>query len=1157
MSRIPERSARFMAAFRERILVLDGAMGTMIQARNLSADDFGGAALEGCNEHLTLTRPDVIREIHEAYLDAGADLISTNSFGCAPYVLAEYGLSDRCEEICRAAARIAREAADTRSTLERSRFVIGAMGPGTRTITVTGGVTFDEVREGYRAQARGLIAGGVDALLLETSQDTLNVKAAAMGVREAMAEAGVGLPLMVSGTIEPMGTMLAGQGVDAFHASLEHLGLFSIGLNCATGPEFMTDHLRSLAGLATCLVTVYPNAGLPDERGHYEETPESLALKMRRFVDEGWVNVVGGCCGTTPAHTRALARLVEGHPPRRPAERLAPAVSGIEVVYPADDNRPLLVGERTNVIGSRKFKDLVVEERFEEAAEVGRAQVRGGGQVLDVCLANPDRDEHADMLRFLDRLTRKVKAPLMIDSTDAAVIEAALRLCQGKAIVNSINLEDGEERFEKVVPLLRAYGAAVVVGCIDENKQQGMAVSRERKFEIAQRSFDLLTGKYGLPARDLIFDPLVFPVGTGDANYLGSAVETIEGLRAIKERFPESRTILGISNVSFGLPPAGREVLNAVFLYHCTKAGLDYAIVNTERLERYASIPEEERRLAEDLIWMRGEDPVAAFAAHFRGRTKQARAGGGTLPLDERLARYIVEGSRDGLIADLEEKRASAAPLDIINGPLMKGMEEVGRLFNDNQLIVAEVLQSAEAMKAAVAHLEQFMEKAESATRGSIVLATVKGDVHDIGKNLVEIIWKNNGYRVINLGIKVPPEDLIAAYHAHKPDAFGLSGLLVKSAQQMVVTAQDLRAAGIDIPLFVGGAALTRKFTATRIAPEYPGATLYAKDAMDGLDLANRLFSATSRDTLLAEISAQQETLRAGRDAGAVAPAAPASSAARSAVSITVPVPAPPDLELHVLRDVPLSHIYPYVNLQMLLGKHLGLKGAVGRLLENGDPKALELRDMVADLQREAAARTWLRADGLYRFYEARGEGNDLVLHEGGREVARFRFPRQPAGERLCLADYVRPAASGERDYVALFAVTCGAGVRRLSEQWKEAGQYLRSHALQALAIESAEAFAEMLHARLRTQWGFPDPPDTTMADRFKARYRGLRVSPGYPACPELSDQRIIFDLLGPERIGLGLTETFMMDPEASVSAIVFHHPEAKYFKADGSPSAD
>ncbi len=869
------RRALLAEAFRRRILVLDGAMGTMIQARNLTAADFGGAQYEGCNEHLNLTRPDVIRAIHEAYLDAGADLISTNSFGCAPYVLAEYGLSDKCREISEAAARLAREAVDARSTPERPRFVIGAMGPGTRTITVTGGVTFEEVREAYREQARGLIAGGADALLLETSQDTLNVKAAAIGVREALAEAGAELPLMVSGTIEPMGSMLAGQGVDALYASLEHLDLFSIGLNCATGPEFMTDHLRSLAGLATCLVTVYPNAGLPDEHGHYEETPDSLALKMRRFVDEGWVNLVGGCCGTTPAHTRALARLVDGRPPRRPAERLAPAVSGIEVVYPGDDNRPLLVGERTNVIGSRKFKDLIVEDLFEEAAEVGRAQVRGGGQVLDVCLANPDRDEHGDMLRFLDRLTRKVKAPLMIDSTDADVIEAALRLCQGKAIVNSINLEDGEERFEKVVPLCRTYGAAVVVGCIDENKQQGMAVSRERKLEIAERSFALLTGKYGLPARDLIFDPLVFPVGTGDANYVGSAVETIEGLRAIKERLPECRTILGISNVSFGLPPAGREVLNAVFLYHCTKAGLDYAIVNTERLERYASIPEEERRLAEDLIWVRGDDPVAAFAAHFRGRQKAVRAASAALSLDERLARYIVEGSRDGLIADLDAKRAEATPLEIINGPLMRGMETVGRLFNDNQLIVAEVLQSAEAMKAAVAHLEQFMEKAESATRGSIVLATVKGDVHDIGKNLVEIIWKNNGYRVINLGIKVPPEDLIAAYQSHKPDAFGLSGLLVKSAQQMVVTAQDLRSAGIDIPLFVGGAALTRKFTATRIAPEYPGSTIYAKDAMDGLDLANRLFGATTRDALLAEVTAQQEALRAGSESIAEAPGRP------------------------------------------------------------------------------------------------------------------------------------------------------------------------------------------------------------------------------------------------------------------------------------------
>src|SRR5262245_23666441 len=712
---------RLGAALAERVLVLDGAMGTMLQAAGLGAADFGGPALDGCNEHLNLTRPDVVRGVHRAYLEAGADCVSTNTFGCAPYVLAEYGLAERAWEICRAAGRLARESAG-------SAFVLGAMGPSTRTITVTRNVTFEEVRAGYRVQAAGLIAGGVDALLLETCQDTLNVKAAAIVVGEAMREAGVELPLMISATIEPTGTMLAGQAVDALAVSLEHLRPFSLGLNCATGPEFMTDHLRSLAALAPTFVSVYPNAGLPDERGQYGETPASLAFKLRRFLDAGWVNLVGGCCGTTPARIAAIAALARGRTPRVPPTAQAPAVSGIEAVFPADDNRPLFVGERTNVIGSRKFKDLVVAERFDDAAEVGRAQVKAGAQVLDVCLANPDRDEPRDMDRFMSELTRRVKVPLMIDSTDAAVVELALRHCQGKAIVNSINLEDGEERFQKVAPLLHRYGGAVVVGCIDENKQQGMAVTRQRKLAIAERSYRLLTEQYGLAARDLIFDPLVFPVGTGDANYVGSALETIEGVRAIKARFPECRIILGISNVSFGLPPAGREVLNGVFLYHCVKAGLDYAIINTERLERYPSIPEAERALAENLIYARGADPVAAFAAHFRDR-RTARAVTTTLSLDERLARYIVEGSRDGLVDDLDAKLREAAPLDIINGPLMRGMDEVGRLFNDNQLIVAEVLQSAEAMKTAVAHLEPFMEKSESATRATLVLATVKGDV--------------------------------------------------------------------------------------------------------------------------------------------------------------------------------------------------------------------------------------------------------------------------------------------------------------------------------------------------------------------------------------------------------------------------------------------
>jgi 5-methyltetrahydrofolate--homocysteine methyltransferase len=1132
--------SRLREAVAKRILVLDGAMGTMIQAADLAAADFGGAQYEGCNEYLNLTRPEVIRSIHAAYFEAGADLVSTNTFGCAPYVLGEYGLAERAYEITLAAGRLAREVAG-------GRFVVGAMGPSTRSISVTRNVTFDEVRDAYALQAAALIAGGVDALLLETAQDTLNVKAAGLGVRAAMREAGVDLPLMVSGTIEPMGTMLAGQGVEALYVALEHLDLFSIGLNCATGPEFMTDHLRSLAAMSTRYVSVYPNAGLPDERGQYAETPASLAFKMKRFVDEGWVNFIGGCCGTTPAHIRALKALVDGRAPRVPARREPQAVSGIEVFYPADDNRPLFVGERTNVIGSRRFKELIVAEQFEEAAEIGRAQVKNSAQVLDVCLANPDRDEAVDVDRFMAQITRKVKVPLMIDSTDARVIEAALRHCQGKSIVNSINLEDGEERFEKVVPLLRAYGGAVVVGCIDEDKRQGMAVTRQRKLAIAERCHDLLTGKYGLPARDLIFDALVFPVGTGDANYIGSAVETIEGIRAIKGRFPECKTILGISNVSFGLPPAGREVLNSVFLYHCTKAGLDYAIVNTERLQRYPSIPEEERRLAEDLIYWRGDDPVAAFAAYFRERRTAAPAAE-TLSLDERLARYIVEGSRDGLIDDLNAKLQDTAPLDIVNGPLMRGMDEVGRLFNDNQLIVAEVLQSAEAMKAAVAHLEQFMEKAASATRGTIVLATVKGDVHDIGKNLVDIILSNNGYRVINLGIKIPPEELIAAYHTHKPDAFGLSGLLVKSAQQMVLTAQDLRAAAIEIPLFVGGAALTRKFAATRIAAEYAGLTLYAKDAMDGLDLANQLFSAPTREALVARIRREQAELAAGPAAvPETAPAAPTPAPPRRLERVAVP--APPDLERHVLRDVPLGQIYPYLNLQMLYGKHLGVRGPVERLLESGDAKAREVHEIVEELKRDAVGRGLLHAHGAYRWYRARAAGDTLMLLDAaGGEAARFDFPRQPAGERLCLTDYVRDDAD---DYVALFAVTCGAGVRELAAAWKDRGEYVRSHALQALAIECAEAFAEMLHSRLRTLWGFPDPPELSISEKLKARYRGIRVSFGYPACPNLADQTTLFRLLEPESFGLTLTEGFMMDPEASVSAVVFHHPAAKYFKAD------
>ncbi len=1165
-------STRLKAILAERILVIDGAMGTQIQARNLTARDFGGPAYEGCNEHLNLTRPDVIREIHEAYLAAGADIVETNTFGGTPIVLAEYGLQDKVLEINRAGARLARAAADRFSTPDRPRLVAGAMGPTTKTLLVTGGVTFDQLAESFYLQAQGLIEGGADLLLLETAQDTLNLKAAAIGVLRARAESGRDPPLMISATIERTGTMLAGQGVEALYTSLEYLPLFSIGLNCATGPEFMTDHIRSLASLAACYVTVYPNAGLPDEEGRYSETPESLAAKLSRFAEEGWLNLVGGCCGTTPAHIAAIARMVQGKKPRPPRARIRPAVSGIEYLPIEEDNRPIVVGERTNVIGSRRFKDLIVAEKIEEAAEIGRAQVKNGAQVLDVCMANPDRNELSDIDRFIRMLNKMVKVPIMIDSTDPAVTEAALKHCQGKCIINSINLEDGEERFEKIVPLIRKYGGAVVVGCIDEDKVQGMAVTRQRKLAIARRSYELLTRKYGIPARDIIFDALVFPVGTGDANYVGSAPETIEGIRMIQEALPGTKTILGISNVSFGLPPAGREVLNAVFLYHCVKAGLDYAIVNSEKLERYPSIPEEERRLAEDLIFWRGvepkasnkvepkasniEDPVAAFAEYFRARKPAAKQARATLSLDERLARYIIEGSKDGLIEDLDEARRARTPLEIINGPLMAGMDEVGRLFNNNELIVAEVLQSAEAMKAAVRYLERFMEQVETSVRGKILLATVKGDVHDIGKNLVEIILSNNGYRVVNLGIKVPPEELIAAYGRERPDAIGLSGLLVKSAQQMVVTAQDLKAAGIEIPILVGGAALTKKFTDTRIAAEYNGPVIYARDAMNGLEIANRLMNEESRAEFLQKVEAERRRIvQATGDQVRRPAAAPAPAPASPSVRRDHPLPPQPDLGLQVLEKAPLEEIFAYINPVMLYGKHLGLKGNLERLLAEQDETAAKLYRATEAFKEEAISRQFITGQGVYRFFPCQSFGEELRIYDpadSARVVETFTFPRQPSGQRLCLTDYCRDVASGEMDVIALFAVTCGRGVRRLAQEWKEAGEYLRSHTLQAVAIEAAEAFAEWLHRKIRAEWGFPDPPGLTPQDLFKKRYRGVRVSFGYPACPNLSDQHKLFRLLEVTRqIGIRLTDGDMMDPEASVSALVFHHPEARYFRAD------
>jgi 5-methyltetrahydrofolate--homocysteine methyltransferase len=1152
----PARIESLKAALADRILVLDGAMGTAIQNRDLTASDFGGPDLEGCNENLILTRPDVISDIMKQYLEAGADILETNTFGATPLVLAEYGLSEKSYEINFESARLAREAAEEFSTAARPRFVAGSMGPTTKAISVTGGVTFDELITNYYEQAKALFEGGVDYFLLETCQDTRNIKAGLVGIQKLFDEKGETIPIAVSGTIEPMGTMLAGQDVEALATSLEHLDLLYIGLNCATGPEFMTDHIRVLAQESGFRVACVPNAGLPDEFGKYLETPASLASVIRNFAEQGWLNLVGGCCGTTPPHIKALADMVQGVKPHVTSKITGSLLSGLERVEISDDRRPYLVGERTNVIGSKKFKEMVVAEKWAEAAEIAKHQVKNGAHIVDLCLANPDRDEKADMKNFLEAVVRQIKAPLMIDSTDPDVFAMGLTYCQGKAILNSINLEDGEERFEQVLPMAKKFGAAVVVGCIDDDPIQSMAITKERKLQVAERSHKLLTEKYKIPDEDIYWDTLVFPCGTGDEQYVGSAAETIEGIRLVKERFPKTKTILGISNVSFGLPGAGREVLNSVFLYHCTQAGLDLAIVNTEKLMRYPQIPEEEKRLADDLIFNRNPDAVANFTAHFRTKKVVPKPPKDSIPVEDRLANYIIEGTKDGLVEDLAEVLKKLKPLEVINGPLMKGMDEVGRLFNSNQLIVAEVLQSAESMKAAVNYLEPFMDKNADAERGKLLLATVKGDVHDIGKNLVDIILSNNGFKVINLGIKVPPDVLIQAAREHNPDFIGLSGLLVKSAQQMVITAKDLAAANIHVPILVGGAALSRNFVDRQIAPAYSGFVDYASDAMHGLELAKKL---VDKD-VFSEHSKTVDGRRGLLEANAAPKVqAQAVSEERSPeIKRSETIPAPPDFERHVVKNVPIEVVWRYINPLMLYVRHLGLKpkdaktwvteGEAGLRKTPEGEKALKIFEAVEEVKR--TYRSILVPKAVYQYISAKSVGNKIILNDDVslNPFCTLEFPRQKRVGGLCLADYVEPLDSPRRDNLAMFAVTVGENIRGVAEKLKNQGEYLHSIILQVLAIESAEGLAEMLHEQIRKHWGYPDSVDTTMMARFQAKYHGKRYSFGYPACPDLSSQKQLFEILNPKDIGVELTEGFMMDPEASVSAIVFHHEQATYF---------
>ena len=1139
----------------ERIVVLDGAMGTRLARERLGPADFGGEAHEGCPEALVLHRSDLVRTVHAEYLAAGADVVETCSFGAHPVVLAEYGLADRAREIARRSAELAREACEeAEATDGRPRYVAGSMGPTTRTLVLEGGAGFDELLDGYREQAAGLLEGGADVLLVETCTDPLNAKAALLGIDAAMKETGRRAEIALSATVEPTGTTLAGQTIEAFAAGFEHRDLLWIGLNCATGPEDMAESIRALAATSPFPVACVPNAGLPDAEGNYGETPAHMAAVLGRFLGRGWLNVIGGCCGTTVDHVRAFVELARRHGPRTPVprDRMPPRLSGIDPLPLDVDRKPILVGERTNVIGSRKFRDLVRRGEWERAAEIGRAQVRGGAQAIDVCVADPDLDEREAMEKVLSALLRRVRVPYVLDTTDPDVLETALRLAPGKPLVNSVNLEDGGERMARVAALARRYGAALVVGCIDE---EGMATTAERKLEVARRAVRLLEEEHGVPRRDLVVDPLVFPCASGDEAYRGSARETVEGLRRIREELPGVLTLLGISNVSFGLPPAARRVLNAVFLHEAAEAGLDLAIVDAERLVRWPSIPDGEREAALDLLHGRGDDPVSRFVALFRGRAKEPASRRRAWPFEPapaRLTRRIVEADREGLDEDLAEALVRMEPIEIVNGPLLDGMAEVGRLFGRGDLIVAEVLQSAEVMKAAVAWLEPHLRRAGGGgSRGTVLLATVRGDVHDIGKNLVGMLLENNGFTVVDLGTRVDPATLAAAIEEHRPDVVGLSGLLVRSAHQMAATAEDLAARGYTVPMLVGGAALTGRFTREKIAPRYgDGIVLYARDAMEGLELAGRLLDPAERERLARKAATSPEPRVDG-----TTPAASSPSPAPPRRSVPPPpdVPRVPGTDPEVL-EIPLDGALALVDEQALYGRHLGLRGPVRRLDREGNEKLARLRETVSTVLEKARERGWLAPRGVFRFLHAAAEGNTLLLADrpirspADPVLARLTFPRQPEGDRLCIADWVEPVG-GRPDGIALLVVTTGAGWREGAFELREEGKLLASHALSALALELAEASAEWLHREIRRRWGFPDPPDLSVADLLRGRYRGIRVSFGYPACPDLAGQRILFDLLRPEEtLGVRLTEDLMMEPEASVSALVFHHPGARYF---------
>ncbi|WP_443076289.1 methionine synthase [Streptomyces sp. NBC_01716] len=1152
-------------ALATRVVVADGAMGTMLQAQDPTMEDFQN--LEGCNEILNVTRPDIVRSVHEEYFAVGVDCVETNTFGSNFAALAEYDIPERVFELSEAGARIAREAADefTVSTGQQ-RWVLGSMGPGTKLPTL-GHVDYRTLRDAYQRNAEGMIAGGADALLIETTQDLLQTKAAVLGARRALDATGTKLPVICSVTVETTGTMLLGSEIGAALTALEPLGIDMIGLNCATGPAEMSEHLRYLARHSRIPLSCMPNAGLPvlgKDGAHYPLSAGELADAQENFVRDYGLSLVGGCCGTTPEHLRQVVERVRGAGITERVPQPEPGVASLYQSVPfRQDTSYLAIGERTNANGSKKFREAMLEGRWDDCVEMARGQIREGAHLLDLCVDYVGRDGVADMAELAGRFATASTLPIVLDSTELPVLRAGLEKLGGRAVINSVNYEDGdgpESRFVKVTELAVEHGAALIALTIDE---EGQARTPEHKVAIAERLIADLTGNWGVHESDILIDTLTFTICTGQEESRKDGIATIEAIRELKRRHPEVQTTLGLSNISFGLNPAARIVLNSVFLDECVKAGLDSAIVHASKILPIARLEKEQVKVALDLIYDRreeGYDPLQRLMELFEGvNTKSMKDGRAeellALPLNERLERRIIDGEKNGLEDDLTEALRARPALEIVNDTLLNGMKVVGELFGSGQMQLPFVLQSAEVMKTAVAFLEPHMEKVadgeDAVGKGTIVLATVRGDVHDIGKNLVDIILSNNGYTVVNLGIKQPVSAILEAAEEHRADVIGMSGLLVKSTVIMKENLQELnqRKMAADFPVILGGAALTRAYVEQDLHEIYEGEVRYARDAFEGLRLMDALIGIKRGVPGAVLPDLKQRRVRPA--ATAVVEERPEEGAVRSDVSVTNPVPESPFWGSRVIKGIQLKEYASWLDEGALFKGQWGLKES-----RKGGPSYEEL----VESEGRPRLRGWLEklhtdnlleAAVVYGYFPCVSKGDDLILlGEDGSERTRFTFPRQRRGRRLCLADFFRPEESGETDVVGLQVVTVGSKIGGATAELFEKNAYRDYLELHGLSVQLAEALAEYWHARVRSELGFAGEDPSEVEDMFALKYRGARFSLGYGACPNLEDRAKIAGLLEPGRIGVELSEEFQLHPEQSTDAIVIHHPEAKYFNA-------